>query len=140
MILYIDTTDNEEMVIALFEAQGKSFGLVKEKKISAKRQQAEKLLPSISKLLLSSKCKLSDLDIIAVNNNGGSFTSLRIGVLTANALAYAVGIEARSATIRDGKLIIGKKSTKKFSDCYIVEPVYSSEPNIGKKKISASTG
>ncbi|HPW05950.1 MAG TPA: hypothetical protein PLA05_03260, partial [bacterium] len=65
---------------------------------------------------------------IRVQNEGGSFTSLRIGVLTANALAYALGIPVTPLN--------GGKSFK-FVGGQAVRPKYQSEPNIGKKVMLA---
>jgi len=123
MILYINTVSGEEIIIALYNNEK----LIAEKKINAPRQQSEKLLPAIEKLLQTKKIKLSDLKKIRVENYGGSFTSLRIGVITANALAYAlkIPVEANSK--------INKKN-KKFGIYSLVEPVYDREPNIGISK------
>ena len=97
-----------------------------EKKVKALRQEAEKLLPAVGKLLKANKLKLSDLNSLEVENRGGSFTSSRIGVVTANALAYALGIPAAGAG--SGGL---KAKNKKFS---VVKPLYDREPEITKKK------
>ena len=123
MILYINTASGEEIIIALYDKDK----LIVSKKIMAPRQQSEKLLAAIDKLLKLKKVKLSDLKKIWVENYGGSFTSLRIGVITANALAYAlrIPVEAKSKT---------KKKNKKFGAYSIVEPVYDREPNIGISK------
>ena len=123
MILYINTVLNDEIIIALYNKKK----LIAEKKIIAPRQQAEKLLPAIDKLLKAKKIKLSELEKISVENYGGSFTALRIGVITANALAYAlkIPVEAKSKTA---------KKNKKFGAYSIVEPVYDREPNIGISK------
>ncbi len=123
MTLYINTTAHDEMTIGL--RQGDK--ILANKKISAVRTQAEKLLPAIKNLLASKKIKLNQLRKIVVANQGGSFTSLRIGVITANALAYALKIpvaaESKSA-----------KKNKKFSSYSLVEPLYDREPNIGISK------
>ena len=64
---------------------------------------------------------------IKVENYGGSFTSLRIGVITANALAYALKIPVEANSKINHK-------NKKFGLYSIVEPVYDREPNIGISK------
>ncbi|MDP2708742.1 MAG: hypothetical protein Q8O93_01655 [bacterium] len=111
MILYIDTTKNDLIEIGL--KKGGEF--VARKKIKAERRQAEKLLPAVEKMLKAAKLKLSGIKKIEVENRGGSFTSLRVGVVTANALGYALGIGVN-----------GKR---------IVEPEYDREPEITEKKI-----
>lgn len=123
MTLYINTTAHDEITIALKEGAK----IVVQKKFSAPRQQAEKLLPAIDQLLKTKRIKLSALKKIIAANQGGSFTSLRIGVLTANALAYALKIPVESEPKTT-------KKNKKFGPYSIVEPLYASEPNIGKAK------
>jgi len=97
------------------------------KKIKVSHNQAEKLLPTLETFLKARKVKLSDLKKIVVASRGGSFTSLRIGVITANALAYALKIPVE----RQEKT--GRKN-KKFGRYSLVEPDYDREPNIGIPK------
>jgi Inactive homolog of metal-dependent proteases, putative molecular chaperone len=129
MTLFINTASYDEIVIALLTSAGKK---IKSKKFKAPRQQAEKLLPAVSKLLELQNKKLKDITKIQVVVTGGSFTSLRIGVVTANALAYALNIlvEAVSA---DGE-VLKNQAAKKFATYNIVTPQYDREPNIGVKK------
>ena len=122
MTLYINTTAHEEILLSLSDGEK----VLVSKKIKALRQQSEKLLPSIEKLLLSKKIKLTSLKKIVVANFGGSFTSLRIGVITANALAYALNIPVEA----ESKI----KKNKTFSKYSLVEPIYDREPNIGISK------
>lgn len=122
MILYINTVEHNQIIIELRDGDR----VLSHRKIKAPRQQAEKLLPSIDKLLKTKKIKLQQLTKIIVANYGGSFTSLRIGVITANALAYALCIPVEAE--------IKTKGQKKFADYSIVEPIYDREANIGKPK------
>jgi len=124
MILYIDTTVNDLITIGL---KDKRKFIIK-KKFKSKRTQAEKLLPAIDKLLKDRGVKLSGLESIEIVNQGGSFTSLRIGVVTANALAYALGIPVIGERGRAKKLKSGKMN---FT---LVEPQYGGQPNITVKK------
>lgn len=124
MILYIDTTQNNLIEIGL---KDKNKFIVK-KKFSSRRTQAEKLLPAIAKLLKDNQLKLSDLKSLEVANQGGSFTSLRIGVVTANALAYALAIPIRGDKDRAKKVKNGKFSSN------VVGPEYGGEPKITVKK------
>lgn len=120
MTLYINTIAKDEITIAL--RQGDK--ILANKVIRAPRLQSEKLLPAIDRLLSTKKVSLKQLSKIVVANQGGSFTSLRIGVITANALAYAlqIPVEAEPKTL---------KKNKQFSVYSIVEPMYDREPNIG---------
>ncbi len=129
MILFINTASYDEIIIALLAADGKK---IKTKKIKAARQQAEKLLPAVSKLLESQNKKLKDLTKIQIVVTGGSFTSLRIGVVTANALAYALSISIEAVS-PIGE-ILRNQAVKKFANYNIVIPQYDREPNIGIKK------
>ena len=125
MILHINTIkENDQMEIILMGEKK----IISRQILKAKRSQAEKLIPAIDKLLKDGHVKLSDLSEVKVENRGGSFTSLRIGVITANALAYALGIKV-SGSGRKRKLNTEKKN--KFE---IVAPVYGGEPNISKSK------
>ena len=123
MILIIDTSNNK--VIKLFLEENNKT--VKKKTIIADRQQAEKLLPAIELLLKSAKADLREIEKVKVAHKGNSFTSLRIGVLTANALAYALGVRVET-------LEISKNKVKKLKDFNIVIPEYNSDPDIKIKK------
>lgn len=120
MVLMIDTTCGEEIKVSLV-GQGVNFS----KKILAPRKQAEKLLPFIVKILNHQKIDWRQIEEIKVQNNGGSFTSLRIGVLTANALAYALGVPVNP---------VDNQAVAVFSGIKVVKPCYQSEPNIGRAK------
>lgn len=128
MILFIDTTQGDDIVIALKEGDRTAA----RKRIKARYAQAEKLLPEINKMLARSKLKIGDIKKIQVVNAGGSpdvaiktsFTALRIGVVAANALGFALGIPVEGNEKGREKL---KKGLRKFS---VVEPIYSKEPNI----------
>jgi len=118
MVLRIDTTENH--IISLSIKSGEK--ILASRKIKALYSQAEKLLPLIDKTLKTINRKLNDIKVVEVNSIGGSFSSLRIGVITANSLNYALGIAAKN-----------EKGGDKIN---IVLPVYSEEPNITKKKTS----
>lgn len=91
MKLIIDTTDNEFVVLTLV----KNKAIVGQTKTAARRAQGEKLLPALARLLKKHNLKLSDLTGLEVANGAGSFSSLRIGITTANALGYALGIPVK---------------------------------------------
>ena len=129
MILFINTASYDEIAIALLSMDGKK---IKSRKFKAPRQQAEKLLPAVSKILAANNSSLKDLEKIQVVVSGGSFTSLRIGVVTANALAYALNIAIEAVSV-EGK-ILTSQGAKKFATYNIVTPQYDREPNIGTKK------
>ncbi|MFA6393754.1 MAG: hypothetical protein WCW25_02695 [Patescibacteria group bacterium] len=162
MILRINTIKNNstEIEAALLDAVGK---VIVKKIIKARYQQAEKLLPLIDSVLNSYKRKITEIakkkknyelriknygfiTMIEVVNRGGTFTSLRIGVATANALGYALNVPVVGIS-EDGMInvLTGSKNSKfphfakaprgkqilnsKF-DFDIVAPEYDKEPNI----------
>jgi tRNA A37 threonylcarbamoyladenosine modification protein TsaB len=125
MQLFINTSTNDEVIIALMEGGS----VVLEKRFSARYRQAELLLVEIDSLLAEKKVKLEKIDKIIVENRGESFTALRIGVVTANALGYALSIPVVE------KQVIDKKIAQKHAEDYdIVKPEYNREPNITMKK------
>jgi len=124
MTLYIDTAGGEEIFLSLSRGKTEIDAI----RFVARHEQAEKLLPAIEKLLKKNKSKLSDLKNIAVNNTGDSFTALRIGVVTANALAFALQIPVTVKTL-DGDVV--PESIKKYKKFSVVKPFYNREPNIG---------
>lgn len=118
MILSIDTSLADVIIIQLDDGL-KQYS----KKIKAARAQSEKLLSSIDNLLIKNNYKFKDIKKIKVQSEGNSFTSLRIGVLTANALAYALNIPVEA---------INRDVPFKFLGGAAVSPKYEGEPNIGK--------
>src|SRR3989338_10193172 len=124
MTLYIDTTQNNLVEIGLKDK--KKF--IAKRKFKSDHTQAERLLPGIAKLLEANKLKLSDLKKIDVANRAGSFTSLRIGVVTANALGYGLGVPAAGERDRIRRVNRGQR---RFN---LIEPLYSGAPDIIKKK------
>lgn len=131
MYLYINTTERDSFVIALVAGEK----AVKKKTVKSLRKHSEKLLKSITGLLAQADISLSDIKGIATVKGPGSFTSLRIGIATANALAYGLGIPVvgiAQAQEMGGiaKLFKGRRR----SSVSIVVPEYGREPDIIMKK------
>jgi tRNA A37 threonylcarbamoyladenosine modification protein TsaB len=104
------------------------------KKISGRFNQSEKLLPAIDLLLKNNKAN-GKLKGIGVVTGPGGFTSVRIGVAVANALAYSlklpvVGIKKNQFDGNDDLVakIIKLQQTAKPGK--LVLPFYDHEPNI----------
>ncbi|MCK5510069.1 hypothetical protein KAI65_00800 [Candidatus Parcubacteria bacterium] len=117
MTLYIDTSKNNLIYLAL----KKDNELILEKKITAQYSQAEKLLPGIDKLLKSANSDITKIKKIIVVNSGEGFTALRVGIITANALSFALNISVFSSD---------DKQIKSDYDFNIIKPKYKKEPNI----------
>ena len=100
-ILALETTERVGS-IALLE-QGISLN---ERRLPASRRTAQVLVPSIGELLAEFAWRPADLGLIAVSIGPGSFTGLRIGVVAAKSLAYAIGAQVLGvdtlATIAEG--------------------------------------
>lgn len=125
MILSIDTSKGDLIEVVL----KKGGKVVARKTFPARRAQAERLLPAIERLLRGKKIGLDKITKIRVADDGeaAGFTSLRIGVVTANALAYALGVPVQAASGKKGKSAKGIK---------VVEPKYNREPNITMKRLT----
>jgi tRNA threonylcarbamoyladenosine biosynthesis protein TsaB len=65
--------------------------VVIEERLEAQRRNARDLVPTIARLLAQVGHKPRDLVGILVGLGPGSYTSLRVGLMTAKTLAYAVG-------------------------------------------------
>ncbi len=113
MVLYINTIKDPFVLVEIRDGDE----VLLETNFEAKYMQAEKLLPAIDQLLQDGGYLLKDISKILVENFGGTFSSLRIGVVTANALGYSLDIP-----------VIGTHGEQKGN---IVAPIYDREPNIG---------
>src|SRR6056297_972023 len=92
MVLSIDTSKTSSIGLKL--KQGSK--ILADKKIAARLRQAEKLLPGIQQILEQEGLDISQVREIQVVVTGETFTGLRVGVVTANALVYALGIPIRA--------------------------------------------
>lgn len=117
----IDTTKNNSIEVTLKS----NLKMMDRKIISAPRAQAEKLLPLIDGIFKKNNLSFKDIKKIKVSNSGGSFTGLRIGIVTANALGYAMGVPVEGE-------VRSKKSELRIKKFNVVSPIYDKEPNITK--------
>ena len=86
-ILAIDSSTEVSSVAVLREGR-----LAAELTMQARFTHSETLLPHIRQALSMAAVKKENLDAIAVSIGPGSFTGLRIGLATAKAMAYALGL------------------------------------------------
>ena len=132
MILLINTADSKNIFIGLIEKGGFKV----KKNFKAQYKQAEKLLPAIDRMLKNNRKKIK---AIVVVSGPGSFTALRIGVVTANALAYGLKVPITDISLKeleDKKNLFETIETKvkKAKTKNIIKPIYGGEPNITLKK------
>lgn len=99
--IYIDTTDNTNVVVRL-GLDGKEF--IKEKKVAAR--SAQLVLPLIDELVKEHTVNIHDIQEVEVHVGPGSFTGTRVGVSIANAIAFALGIPVNKTKIIAGKTLI----------------------------------
>ncbi len=96
MILLLDTSSPECCVYLAY-----SLDEIKEYRWQAGRELAKGLLSYIDKVLGENNLRIQDLTGIGFYRGPGSFTGLRIGAATCNAIAYAEGIAVVGATGED---------------------------------------
>ena len=126
MILAI-RTDSNQAEIYLVEPGGK---VVKKQQWQAGRELSKQILAKINTIIAGN---FVQIQAVVVYEGPGSFTSLRIGISVANALAYAKEIPIASTTGRNWLADGIKKLNTQKSGKYIV-PRYGAEPNITKPK------
>lgn len=83
--LAIDTT-MDKIGIAL-SINGRDITLIVDE---CPKKHNNSLLPSIEKLLIENNCSLSEFDVLGVVTGPGSFTGIRVGVATINAMSFAL--------------------------------------------------
>lgn len=128
MYLYLNTTERDSFRVALIDK-----GVVKkDKTISSARAHSEKLLKTIHQLLVQTKKSVKDIAGIAVVAGPGSFTSLRVGITTANALSYALAIPAQGVK-PNCELSRVEFLFKKKKSSNIILPEYGQLPHITTK-------
>ncbi|HQD40195.1 MAG TPA: tRNA (adenosine(37)-N6)-threonylcarbamoyltransferase complex dimerization subunit type 1 TsaB, partial [Bacillota bacterium] len=86
MILALETATSTGSV-ALY-----SQSLIGEYTLNIQRTHSERLMPAVVKILEDAQIKPKDLGAIAVSVGPGSFTGLRIGVITAKAMAWSLDV------------------------------------------------
>lgn len=84
--LLLETSSRTPLV-----ALADEHAVVVEERLEAQRRNARDLVPTIARLLAHVGRKPRDLAGILVGLGPGSYTSLRVGLMTAKTLAYAVG-------------------------------------------------
>jgi len=119
MYLIINTAENNKISLSLKD--GEIF--VDQITVDSYLTQAERLLPMIDEILAKNNKRATDLEKIVVANQGDGFTSLRIGVMVANALGYALGVPVESSC---------DEGVVPHGEFNVVKPIYSREPNINK--------
>ncbi|MBU1148845.1 tRNA (adenosine(37)-N6)-threonylcarbamoyltransferase complex dimerization subunit type 1 TsaB [Patescibacteria group bacterium] len=131
MYLFINTAVQQKITVGLIRSSFLSEKIIK----PSKWQEAEKLLSMINQLFRKNKSKLENLQGVLVVKGPGGFTSLRIGVITANTIGYSLNIPVVGIRLGDKMIEKGIDQIKKVKTFKIVEPYYGRPPNITKPKM-----
>jgi tRNA threonylcarbamoyladenosine biosynthesis protein TsaB len=72
-------------------ALARGNGLKRARQLDEARRHARDLAPAVAELLAAENWKPRDLDAVVVSKGPGSYTGLRVGIMSAKAFAYATG-------------------------------------------------
>jgi len=126
MYLFIDTSKDKTIVQIL----DKHLKIIDSCSRDGQKNQSENLLGLIDKILKKTGYDKSDISGIFVVSGPGSYTGLRVGVATANALSLALGVKVSGVKERPSHSNIIELED---SDNKVV-PFYSYPPKITKNK------
>jgi len=142
MILGIDTS-GDACYIALIDAAN---GNIKCTQFSHNRQLIEQLPAAIDAFLASNGAALRDIDCLVCGTGPGSFTGVRVGVMYAKTLAFAlgkpiIGISSFDAAAYeditiDRIVVCTSKRNEVIAAAY---PANSKSPTVGPIAVSTST-
>ncbi len=121
MLLFINTSefDIAELALVSDKVIWHKFGA---------ENLSEQLLPEIKKFCSKQKVALIDLKKIAVVTGPGSFSRIRTGIATANALAYSLKIAI--VGLEKNQIPQNLVNLKTFKTKKMAVPAYGKEPNI----------
>ena len=122
MHLFIDTSDSHQTKIGLLNPEG----VFQYQKVwEAQQNQSEELLAEIDGLLLRTGIKLRSIGKVLVISGPGSYTGLRVGIATANALSMALAVPALGVTKPDfeaGNYNLNKTDNKSIAAAFYLKP------------------
>ena len=143
MILYINTVERGKIEFALINSSDRAeldqVFLLRRRVGIMQSEKALFLLDSFSK---KNKIKLSNIKKIIVNRGPGSFTSVRLGIVLANTLAYGlripiIGVDNIELHKKEDYLKLSKLKflpTGQAGSKNFIKPYYYKEPDITKNK------
>jgi len=95
MKLFIDTHERDKIIVGIESRMYET---------DAREEKSQRLLPFIDEMLKKEGLTLKDITEIQVHTGPGSFTGLRVGVATANALGWTLGITVNGKNLRLGEM------------------------------------
>jgi tRNA threonylcarbamoyladenosine biosynthesis protein TsaB len=127
MYLYINTGSKLSQISLLNE----DFQPIVEQSLGEPRQQSDELLIVIDSLLKTNNISKRDLKAILVFRGPGSYTGLRVGIATANALSLALGVKVWPV---DNGVALDKNVFLEKKEGAAVLPYYLKSPHITRPK------
>ncbi|OQB05922.1 MAG: tRNA threonylcarbamoyladenosine biosynthesis protein TsaB [bacterium ADurb.Bin212] len=127
MYLYINTGSDRSKISLLNE----NLQTISEQSLTEPRQQSEELLAAIDNLLKINHVPKNVLKGILVFRGPGSYTGLRVGIATANALSLAFNIKVWPV---DNSVALDKKLLLNNNGGAPVAPYYLKSPHITQPK------
>lgn len=131
MYLYIDTTDQSIVRLALYDAAGSEVGVTVRE---APYKHGEVIHDELTKLLSLHSVELRDIQGVLVNPGPGPFSATRTGVSVANAAAWSLDVPV--VAVEDGGIgqMIALFEQGAVEKDKIITPVYAEEPKITQRK------
>ncbi len=90
MKLYIDTSSNQQTIVQLGDKK-----LVRDSSV----WKSQAVLPMLKELL--GERDIKEITEIKINPGPGSYTGLKVGAAIANALSFALGLDAKHLIVYD---------------------------------------
>lgn len=150
-LLAIDTSGRRGSV-AVAQVHGADCRVLSQAALPASPRTAQTLLPAIRDQLATVDWSVSDLTAIAVTSGPGSFTGLRLGIVTAKTLAYASGAQlaavptlaalaaGRDAARRPVWAVLDAQRDEAFAARFTAEPNVAALPEVQLAAIDALAG
>lgn len=135
MIFYFNTCQPEEIFVGLQKNQN----FLKKKYQCSDVNKSEKFLNYLDDFIKLNGVRWNDLKGIIAVIGPGSFSSVRLGVLAANALGFCldipvIGITRKQLETNDELINFGLKKLSSAKKKVLVMPFYNKSPNITKTK------
>jgi len=135
MVLYIDTREFEQAILALADGD---FKVVNSKVLCLDSKRRGQFLKAVNNFLRCEKVSIHDVAAVVVEKGPGAFSALRTGIIVANTLAFSlsipvVGVSSVSSDIKTSLQKARIQISKALPPSFVI-PDYGREPTITKPK------